>query len=71
MRIPVASCESWSENCGGAIECGTPRTALGAVVFVAEILAQERHVDDAAPGQIVVIRGGREGNGIVVGPRTY
>ena len=46
---------------------GDQRTALGAVVFVAEVFAQEGHVDDGAPWQIVVIGGGCEGDGIGVG----
>ena len=42
-------------------------TALRAIIFVSEVLAQERDVDDSAPRQIVVIRGSCEGDGVIVG----
>ena len=59
--------EYLSEECIEGIGFGVLRTALGAVVFVAEVLAQERDVDDGAPWQVVVIGSGCEGDGIIIG----
>ena len=46
---------------------GGQRTALGAVVFIAEVFAQERDVDDSALWQVVVIGGCCKGDGVFVG----
>ena len=54
-------------TCIWGMEFRIQRTALGAIIFITEVLSQERDINDSAPRQIVVIGSGSKGDGIIVG----
>ena len=68
QSLPTGTVRICYECASSDVGSGLWHTALGTVVFVAEVLAQERDVDDGAPWQVGVVGGGCEGDGIVVGP---